>query len=144
MFSGDIAVSREIIAWPCRIASRASPFAALFFECKGREIAPPARLVGGHSEAAGQVGQHQVHGVESVELHAGGEAQAQQEQTQMARRFVPRRVPKTVGGCTFQVPAPEERVIVQPMTLLSAELLVGWTEVGASPSFEVTPGSFDQ
>ncbi|MFZ0706988.1 MAG: hypothetical protein WAM71_15375, partial [Candidatus Korobacteraceae bacterium] len=31
---------------------------------------------------------------------------------QMARRFVSRRVPKTVDGFTFLVPAPEERVIV--------------------------------
>jgi hypothetical protein len=48
---------------------------------------------------------------ELIEVHAQRLGQTG-EQTQMARRFVTRRVSKTVGGCTFQVPAPEERVIV--------------------------------
>ncbi len=48
---------------------------------------------------------------ELIEVHAQRLGQTG-EQTQMARRFVTRRVAKTVGGCTFQVPAPEERVIV--------------------------------
>ncbi len=48
---------------------------------------------------------------ELIEVHAQRLGQTG-EQTQMARRFVTRRVPKIVGGCTFQVPAPEERVIV--------------------------------
>jgi hypothetical protein len=30
----------------------------------------------------------------------------------MARRFVTRRVPKEIGGYTFLVPAPEERIVV--------------------------------
>lgn len=48
---------------------------------------------------------------ELIEVHAQRLGQTG-EQTQMARRFVTRRVPKTVGGLTFLVPAPEERVIV--------------------------------
>lgn len=48
---------------------------------------------------------------ELIEVHAQRLGQTG-EQTQMARRFVSRRVPKTVGGFTFLVPAPEERVIV--------------------------------
>lgn len=48
---------------------------------------------------------------ELIEVHAQRLGQTG-EQTQMARRFVSRRVAKTVGGCTFQVPAAEERVIV--------------------------------
>jgi hypothetical protein len=34
------------------------------------------------------------------------------EHTALARRFVTRRVPKTVGNRTFNIPAPEERIIV--------------------------------
>ncbi len=48
---------------------------------------------------------------ELIEVHARRLGQTG-EQTVMARRFVTRRVPKTVGGRTFLVPAPEERVIV--------------------------------
>ena len=48
---------------------------------------------------------------ELIEVHAQRLGQTG-EQTQMARRFVTRRVPKTVGGFTFLVPAPEERIIV--------------------------------
>ena len=48
---------------------------------------------------------------ELIEVHAQRLGQTG-EQTQMARRFVTRRVAKAVGGCTFQVPAPEERAIV--------------------------------
>jgi hypothetical protein len=48
---------------------------------------------------------------ELIEVHAQRLGQTG-EQTQMARRFVSRRVSKTVGGVTFLVPAPEERVIV--------------------------------
>jgi hypothetical protein len=48
---------------------------------------------------------------ESVEVHAQRLGQTG-EHIAMARRFVTRRVPKTVGGLTFLVPAPEERVIV--------------------------------
>ncbi|MFZ0731201.1 MAG: hypothetical protein WAM79_02635, partial [Candidatus Sulfotelmatobacter sp.] len=48
---------------------------------------------------------------ELIEVHAQRLGQTG-EQTQMARRFVSRRVPKTVDGFTFLVPAPEERVIV--------------------------------
>ena len=48
---------------------------------------------------------------ELVEVHAQRLGQTG-EQTQMARRFVSRRVPKTIGGHTFLVPAPEERVLV--------------------------------
>ncbi len=48
---------------------------------------------------------------ELIEVHAQRLGQTG-EQTQMARRFVSRRVPKAVGGFTFLVPAPEERVIV--------------------------------
>ena len=47
----------------------------------------------------------------AVEVHAQRLGQTG-EHTAMARRFVTRRVPKTVGGLTFLVPAPEERVIV--------------------------------
>jgi len=48
---------------------------------------------------------------ELVEVHAQRLGQTG-EQTRMARRFVSRRVPKTLNGFTFLVPAPEERVIV--------------------------------
>ena len=48
---------------------------------------------------------------ESVEVHAQRLGQTG-EHMAMARRFVTRRVPKTVNGLTFLVPAPEERVIV--------------------------------
>lgn len=48
---------------------------------------------------------------ESVEVHAKRLGQTG-EHTAMARRFVTRRVPKTIEGFTFLVPAPEERVIV--------------------------------
>jgi hypothetical protein len=46
-----------------------------------------------------------------VEVHAQRLGQTG-EHMAMARRFVTRRVPKTVEGLTFLVPAPEERVIV--------------------------------
>jgi hypothetical protein len=48
---------------------------------------------------------------ESVEVHAQRLGQTG-EHIAMAKRFVTRRVPKTVNGLTFLVPAPEERVIV--------------------------------
>ncbi len=48
---------------------------------------------------------------ESVEVHAQRLGQTGEHRA-MARRFVTRRVPKTVGGLTFLVPAPEERIIV--------------------------------
>ena len=48
---------------------------------------------------------------ESVEVHAQRLGQTG-EHMAMAKRFVTRRVPKTVNGLTFLVPAPEERVIV--------------------------------
>jgi hypothetical protein len=48
---------------------------------------------------------------ELIEVHAQRLGQTG-EQTQMAQRFVSRRVPKTLGGFTFLVPAPEERVLV--------------------------------
>ncbi len=48
---------------------------------------------------------------EAVEVHARRLGQTG-EHTAMARRFVTRRVPKTVEGMTFLIPAPEERVIV--------------------------------
>ncbi len=48
---------------------------------------------------------------ESVEVHAQRLGQTG-EHMAMARRFVARRVPKTVNGLTFLVPAAEERVIV--------------------------------
>ena len=48
---------------------------------------------------------------ELIEVHAKRLGQTG-EQTEMARRFVARRVPKTIAGFTFLVPAPEERVIV--------------------------------
>ncbi len=48
---------------------------------------------------------------ESVELHAQRLGQTG-EHIAMAQRFVSRRVPKTLRELTFQVPAPEERVIV--------------------------------
>jgi hypothetical protein len=48
---------------------------------------------------------------ESVEVHAQRLGQTG-EHMAMARRFVSRRVPKTVNGLTFLVPAAEERVIV--------------------------------
>ena len=48
---------------------------------------------------------------ESVEVHAQRLGQTG-EHTGMARRFVTRRVARTLNGLTFLVPAPEERVIV--------------------------------
>ena len=48
---------------------------------------------------------------ESVEVHAQRLGQTGEHRA-MARRFVTRRVPKTVNGLTYLVPAPEERVIV--------------------------------
>jgi hypothetical protein len=48
---------------------------------------------------------------ESVEVHAQRLGQTGEHRA-MARRFVTRRVPRTVEGMTFLVPAPEERVIV--------------------------------
>ena len=48
---------------------------------------------------------------ESVEVHAQRLGQTG-EHTGMARRFVTRRVARTVNGMTFLVPAPEERIIV--------------------------------
>ncbi len=48
---------------------------------------------------------------EAIEVHAKRLGQTG-EHTALARRFVTRRVSKTVEGMTFQVPAPEERVIV--------------------------------
>ncbi len=48
---------------------------------------------------------------ESVEVHAQRLGQTG-EHIAMAQRFVTRRVPKSVSGLTFLVPAPEERVIV--------------------------------
>lgn len=48
---------------------------------------------------------------EAVEVHAQRLGQSG-EQTAMARRFITLRVPKTVLGLTFLIPAPEERVIV--------------------------------
>jgi hypothetical protein len=48
---------------------------------------------------------------ESVEVHAQRLGQTG-EHTVMAKRFVTRRVSRTINRLTFQVPAPEERVIV--------------------------------
>lgn len=48
---------------------------------------------------------------EAVEVHAQRLGQTG-EHTAMARRFVTRRVPKTLEGLTFMVPAIEERIIV--------------------------------
>ena len=48
---------------------------------------------------------------ESVEVHAKRLGQTG-EHTALARRFVTRRIPKTLNGLTFLVPSPEERVIV--------------------------------
>ncbi len=48
---------------------------------------------------------------EAVEVHAKRLGQTG-EHTALARRFVTRRVQKTVEGMTFYVPAPEERIIV--------------------------------
>src|SRR6516225_6460607 len=48
----------------------------------------------------------------------------------------------SVAKLCFQ--STEEGVIIQPMTLISAELLVGRTKVSASARFEVTPGFFEQ
>jgi hypothetical protein len=48
---------------------------------------------------------------ESVEVHAQRLGQTG-EHTAMARRFVSRRVPKTLMNLTFMVPAPEESLIV--------------------------------
>jgi hypothetical protein len=48
---------------------------------------------------------------ESVEVHAKRLGQTG-EQTAMAKRFVARRIPKTLMNLTFLVPAPEESLIV--------------------------------
>ncbi len=48
---------------------------------------------------------------ESVEVHAGRLGQTG-EHMAIAKRFITRRVPKTVNGLTFLVPAAEERIIV--------------------------------
>lgn len=48
---------------------------------------------------------------ELIEVHANRLGQTG-EHTLMARRFITRRVPKTVAGVTFNVPAPEERIVV--------------------------------
>jgi hypothetical protein len=48
---------------------------------------------------------------ESVEVHAKRLGQTG-EHTALARRFVTRRIAKTLNGLTFLVPSPEERVIV--------------------------------
>ncbi len=48
---------------------------------------------------------------EAVEVHCRRLGQMG-EHTALARRFVERRGPKPVGGFTFLVPAPEERIIV--------------------------------
>lgn len=48
---------------------------------------------------------------QAVEIHVQRLGQTG-EHTRLARRFVSRRVPKTIGGFTFMVPAPEERIIV--------------------------------
>jgi hypothetical protein len=48
---------------------------------------------------------------EAVEVHAKRLGQTG-EHTQMARRFVSRRVEKSVGGLRFPIPAPEEQIIV--------------------------------
>jgi hypothetical protein len=48
---------------------------------------------------------------EAVEVHAQRLGQMG-EHTRLAQRFVTRRVQKTVNGLTFNVPAPEERIIV--------------------------------
>jgi hypothetical protein len=47
---------------------------------------------------------------ESVEVHARRLGQTG-EHTDLARRFIRRRVPREIGGYTFLVPAPEERLI---------------------------------
>jgi hypothetical protein len=48
---------------------------------------------------------------EAIEVHVQRLGQTG-EHTELARRFVTRRVPKTVLGKTFWVPAPEERIVV--------------------------------
>jgi hypothetical protein len=48
---------------------------------------------------------------EAVEVHSQRLGQTG-EQTQMAKRFISRRVKKDVAGYSFLVPAPEERIIV--------------------------------
>jgi hypothetical protein len=48
---------------------------------------------------------------ESVEIHVQRLGQMG-EHTALARRFVTRRVQRTVGSRTFNIPAPEERIIV--------------------------------
>ena len=47
---------------------------------------------------------------EAVEVHARRLGQAG-EHTELARRFISRRVPLEIGGYTFPAPAPEERII---------------------------------
>lgn len=47
---------------------------------------------------------------EAVEVHARRLGQTG-EHTELARRFISRRVPRELCGCTFLVPAPEERVM---------------------------------
>jgi hypothetical protein len=48
---------------------------------------------------------------EAIEVHVQRLGQVG-EHIAMARRFVTRRVPRQVGSYTFQVPAPEERILV--------------------------------
>src|SRR5438270_865389 len=48
---------------------------------------------------------------EAVEVHAQRLGQTG-EHTELAQRFVARRQPKTLLGLTFQVPAPEDALIV--------------------------------
>jgi hypothetical protein len=48
---------------------------------------------------------------ELIEVHANRLGQTG-EHTLMAERFITRRVAKTVAGVTFNVPAPEERIVV--------------------------------
>jgi len=47
---------------------------------------------------------------ETVEIHVGRLGQAG-EHTELARRFLDRRIPGTFNGSTFLLPAPEERLI---------------------------------
>lgn len=54
---------------------------------------------------------------ESIEIHAQRLGQTG-EHLAMAKRFVSRRVPKTVNGLTFLVPAPEERIVVATLQRL--------------------------
>ncbi|MGH9529473.1 MAG: hypothetical protein ACRD2S_06080, partial [Terriglobales bacterium] len=51
---------------------------------------------------------------ELVEIHIGYLGQTGEHQA-MARRVIERRVTKTVNGYTFQIPAPEERVVISTL-----------------------------